>query len=88
MGDPARQRILEMLRRGRRSAGTIARTLDMKPPAVSHHLRKLREAGLIVGIRNGNEILYRLNVTVIEEVSIYLGELARSLQRTEGKERQ
>jgi DNA-binding transcriptional ArsR family regulator len=88
MGDPVRQRILEMLSRGRQPAGTIARTLDMKPPAVPHHLRKLREAGLIVGIRNGNEILYRLNVTVIKEVSIYLGELAHSLQRTEGKRRQ
>jgi DNA-binding transcriptional ArsR family regulator len=73
IGDPARREILQMLlRRGRLSAGSIAAAFDISRPAISRHLRVLREAGLVVDEAHGRERLYRLEVAPLRELSAWL----------------
>jgi DNA-binding transcriptional ArsR family regulator len=79
MGDPVRQRILESLSKGSMSAGDIVLMLDMKASAVSYHLKRLRESELIIGTKKGNEIIYHLNLTVVDETIIYLAGLKDAL---------
>ena len=47
LADPTRRGVVQLLRRGPRSAGELAQALDMSPPAMSRHLRLLRESGLV-----------------------------------------
>lgn len=68
IGDGVRRAILERLRDGERSAGDIARQFDISWPAVSRHLRLLREAGLVTERRAGRTRLYTLNRPTIREV--------------------
>lgn len=88
MGDPTRQRILELLKSGQLSAGVISESLSMKAPAVSYHLKKLKEAGVIYETRFGNEIRYDLNLTVIDDVAIWVTGLSlKNKQKTSRRER-
>jgi DNA-binding transcriptional ArsR family regulator len=61
LGDPTRRAIFEQLRRGPRAVGEIAGELPVSRPAVSQHLRVLREAGLVTERRDGTRRLYRLD---------------------------
>jgi DNA-binding transcriptional ArsR family regulator len=47
LADPHRRRVVDLLSRGPRAAGDLARELDLSPPAMSRHLRILRESGLV-----------------------------------------
>ena len=60
MGDPTRLRILWLLCHSEECVQNIAVAISMSAPAVSHHLRALKAAGLIVNRRIGKEIHYRL----------------------------
>jgi DNA-binding transcriptional ArsR family regulator len=64
LADPTRREILDLLRRrGALPAGAIAREFpEISRPAVSRHLRVLREAGLVIADESGRERHYRLNV--------------------------
>jgi DNA-binding transcriptional ArsR family regulator len=68
VGDRVRRDILEQLREGERSAGEIADRFDISWPAVSRHLRLLREAGLVSERRAGRARLYTLNRASIREI--------------------
>lgn len=68
VGDRVRRAILEQLREGERSAGEIADRFDISWPAISRHLRLLREAGLVTERRVGRARLYTLNRASIREV--------------------
>ena len=59
LGDPNRLRIFWMLCHCEECVINIAAMLDMSSPAVSHHLRSLRDSGLIVSRREGKEVFYR-----------------------------
>jgi DNA-binding transcriptional ArsR family regulator len=61
LGDPTRRAIFERLRSGPRAVGEIADELPVSRPAVSQHLRVLKEAGLVTERRNGTRRLYRLD---------------------------
>lgn len=61
IADGRRREILELLRDGERSAGEIARRFDVSWPAISRHLRMLREAGLVRERRVGRERRYTLD---------------------------
>jgi DNA-binding transcriptional ArsR family regulator len=61
LGDPTRRAIFEQLRRGPRAVGEIAGELPVSRPAVSQHLRVLKEAGLVSERRDGTRRLYRLD---------------------------
>lgn len=68
LSDPTRQEILQMLTKGRMSAGDIGAHFDMTGATISHHLNTLKQAGLVEDIREGKYIYYELNLSVIEEM--------------------
>lgn len=57
---PARRRMLDLLAAGDRHVNAIAANFEMSRPAVSQHLRVLRDAGLVTEQRHGRERRYRL----------------------------
>jgi len=75
LADPTRREILEMLKKSRLSAGEIAGHFAMSAPAVSKHLGILKDAELIRDCREGKYIYYELNVSVLEEVMLWIAEL-------------
>jgi DNA-binding transcriptional ArsR family regulator len=60
LGDPTRRRIFERLRGGPRAVGELADGLPVSRPAVSQHLRVLKEAGLVVDRKVGTRRLYEV----------------------------
>jgi DNA-binding transcriptional ArsR family regulator len=73
MGEPRRREILVLLSRGELAAGDIAgRIPDISRPAVSQHLRVLKDARLIDERRDGRRRVYRLGVQRLEAVRTYL----------------
>ena len=61
LGDPARRAIFEQLSQGPRAVGEIAEQLPVSRPAVSQHLRVLKDAGLVLERREGTRRIYRLD---------------------------
>ena len=59
LGDPSRLRIFWLLCHAEECVQNIASAMDMSSPAVSHHLRLLKNAGLITCQRKGKEMFYR-----------------------------
>ena len=68
LADPTRREILKLLRRGEQSAGELAEQFDMTKPSMSHHFAVLKSADLILARREGQQIYYALNTTVVEDV--------------------
>jgi DNA-binding transcriptional ArsR family regulator len=60
LADPTRRQLLERIARRADRAGSLGRGLPMSRPAVSKHLRILREAGLVEAVPDGREMRYRL----------------------------
>jgi DNA-binding transcriptional ArsR family regulator len=75
IADPTRRTILNLLKKGRLSAGEIAEHFEMSMPAVSKHLSVLREADLIRDRREGKYIYYELNASVLDEALLWLKDL-------------
>jgi DNA-binding transcriptional ArsR family regulator len=61
LGDPTRRAIFERLAAGPRAVGEIANELPVSRPAVSQHLKVLKDAGLVVDTRDGTRRLYQLD---------------------------
>jgi DNA-binding transcriptional ArsR family regulator len=72
IADPIRRRVLELVRDEERPAGSLAAEFDVSRPAVSRHLRILREAGLLVERRAGRQRLYRANLEPLAELRNWL----------------
>lgn len=72
LADPTRREILRLLRRGEMTAGDLAERFDMTKPSVSHHFSVLKQADLVVTRREGQQILYALNTTVVEDLAAIL----------------
>ena len=77
LADPTRREILRLLRGGAQTSGEIAAHFDSSWPTISRHLGVLREAGLILSERQGQQIVYEINTTVFEEVVGHLLEWLR-----------
>ncbi|HWP37121.1 MAG TPA: autorepressor SdpR family transcription factor [Gemmatimonadales bacterium] len=75
LADPTRRRILELLGAGDLTAGQIAGEFSIAFASVSHHLRVLRDADLVEARREGQNIRYRLNTSVFQDVTRYLSKL-------------
>ena len=75
LADPTRRDILNLLKKGRLSAGEITENFDMTAAAVSRHLSVLKDAGLIRDKREGKFIFYEVNLSVTEELLAWLKEL-------------
>ena len=78
LSDPIRRQVLLLLREGDRTAGAIASAFVVSRPAVSRHLRVLREAELVVGEQCGRERRYRLNLAPLGELESYLALLRQA----------
>ena len=72
ISDPVRRKILVSLREKELSAGEIAQLLQMTSPATSHHLQKLKYAGLVSERKEKNYIFYELNTSLFEELLLWL----------------
>ncbi len=72
LADPTRRRILELLAERDRTAGEIASQFSIAFPSVSHHLKVLKESELVTAEREGQNIRYRINTTVAQELLRYL----------------
>jgi DNA-binding transcriptional ArsR family regulator len=72
LGDPNRRAIVELLREQERSVRALAEELPISRPAVSRHLRLLKNAGLVVEEARGTLRIYRLQAQGVEAVRAYL----------------
>ena len=75
LADPIRREILNLLKRGRMSAGDIAGHFEVTDASISRHLSVLKDADLIRDKREGKYIFYDINTSVLEEIMLWLGEL-------------
>ncbi len=69
LGDPVRWTIVNELRQGTRCACVLSDVADVSPSLLSHHLKTLREAGLITSERRGRWIDYSLAHEVLERLT-------------------
>ncbi len=72
LNDPARREILKMLQKQDMTAGEIAAKFDMSAPSISHHLDKLKRAGLVTTVKQGQFIHYSINTTIIDDILNYI----------------
>lgn len=72
LADPTRRAIFERLADGPRAVGELAGEFPVTRPAVSQHLRVLKEAGLVADRREGNRRLYRLDPQGVQTMRTYL----------------
>jgi DNA-binding transcriptional ArsR family regulator len=72
LGDPSRRAIFELLARRPSSVGELANQLPISRPAVSQHLKALKDGGLVVDRAEGTRRVYRLNPHGIAALRTYL----------------
>jgi DNA-binding transcriptional ArsR family regulator len=72
LGDATRRAIFELLARSPSSVGELARQLPISRPAVSQHLRVLKDGGLVVSRYEGTRNVYQLNPDGVAAVRAYL----------------
>src|SRR5215470_405863 len=72
LGDPNRRAIVELLGTGGRTVREIAEALPISRPAVSRHLRLLKNAGLVIDEPRGTRRIYQLHDQGVEAVQAYL----------------
>jgi DNA-binding transcriptional ArsR family regulator len=72
LGDPTRRAVLELLRGGARPVGELAERLPVSRPAVSQHLRVLKEAGLVRDRKEGTRRLYSVDARGLAALRTYL----------------
>jgi DNA-binding transcriptional ArsR family regulator len=72
LGDPTRRAIFERLGDGPWAVGELARELPVSRPAVSQHLKVLKDAGLVIDRRAGNRRIYQLNPDGVGALRAYL----------------
>ena len=77
LADPTRQRIVEMLAGGALCAGEIASQFDVSAPAISQHLKALREANLVRVRRDAQRRIYELNPRGVRELAAWVDRLRR-----------
>jgi len=75
LGDPHRREIVELLGAGGRSVREIADLLPISRPAVSRHLRLLKDAGLVIEQPRGTQRIYRLHDQGVAAVQEYLAQV-------------
>jgi ArsR family transcriptional regulator, arsenate/arsenite/antimonite-responsive transcriptional repressor len=85
LNDKTRREILELLKHGELTAGEIAERFDMTAPSISHHLDILRRAELVDRVKNGQFLIYSINITVLDDVMAWLMELGNKDKKKHGK---
>ena len=77
LADETRREILRMLRAGPRTSGDIASRFQSSWPTISRHLAVLRDAGLVITERKGQDIYYELNTSVFLDMVQHLMESSK-----------
>ena len=77
LADPTRRRIIESLADGESAFGTLAGQFEMSRPAVSQHLKVLREAGLVSVRKDAQRRISRLNADGLGELEQWLEKVKR-----------
>ncbi len=72
LADPTRRAVFERLRSGPQAVGEIARELPVSRPAVSQHLKALKEAGLVRDEARGAARIYRIHAPALAELRDWL----------------
>ena len=72
LADPTRRHIVDMLAQGERSAGDLAKRFTLTQPAVSQHLRALRDAGLVRVRQDAQRRIYSLDPRGLAEIDAWL----------------
>ncbi len=75
LADPTRRRIIESLATGETSFGELADKFEMSRPAVSQHLKVLREAGIVTSRADAQRRIYRLNQDGFDELEAWLNKV-------------
>lgn len=78
LADPTRRAIVSLLASGERPAGAIAREFAVSAPAISQHLKALRDAGLVGVERRGQQRIYRLDPAGLAAMERWLAETRRT----------
>jgi DNA-binding transcriptional ArsR family regulator len=77
LADPTRRQIVEMLAAGERTAGAIARQFEVSGPAISQHLKVLRQARLVRVRADAQRRIYALDAAGIGEIDAWLSNIRR-----------
>ena len=77
LADPTRRQIIESLASGESAFGDLADQFDMSRPAVSQHLKVLRQAGLVHVRKDAQRRIYRLNAEGLDELEAWLDSVRR-----------
>lgn len=85
LSDPERRKILELLKTGSMSAGEIASNFNTTGATVSYHLKILKNADLIFEKKEKNYIYYQLNVSVLEDIMLWIANLKEDNTNAEEK---
>ena len=84
LADPTRREILRLLSHNEMTAGELAERFDMTKPSMSHHFTVLKDAELIRSRREGQQIWYSVDTTVVQDLLAWAMDL---LQRSGRKQR-
>jgi DNA-binding transcriptional ArsR family regulator len=86
ISDPTRRKVLKLLQGGSKTAGELAESFDITKGSLSHHFNILKAADLVRCERRGQQQVYSLNTTVLEDVAALLFDLFR-VQRKPGAQK-
>ena len=67
LSDPTRRKVLQLLRKGPKTAGALAGEFDVSKPTMSAHFTVLKDADLVEAVRDGKTITYHLKLSVLED---------------------
>jgi DNA-binding transcriptional ArsR family regulator len=85
LADPTRRQILHLLGSREMTAGDLATHFEMTKPSMSHHFSVLKDADLIRFRREGQQIWYSVNTTVLEDVLTWAMDLMHLSKKSERK---
>jgi len=75
LSDPTRRRIIESLAQGERSFGELAEQFEMSRPAVSQHLKVLRNTGIVLARADAQKRIYRLTDEGLDEIDRWISKV-------------
>ena len=75
LADPTRRKILELLKKGDMNAGEIAEEFNMTKPSISNHLSILKQADLVDAEKQGQNVIYSLKTSVLEDIMTMISNL-------------
>lgn len=85
LSDDTRREILKLLKDGDLSAGEISDAFNITKPSISHHLGILKQAGMVLDERQGQNIIYSLNTSVMEDILGWIMEFTDNKGEDEGE---